>query len=64
MRTDSLAALARISKAQRGAFTRKQALGAGFTLDAIKSRVRRGTWRRLYPGVYTAVPGKHRVRCL
>ncbi len=51
------AALDRIARAQRGVFSRKQALRAGLTEDAIKSRVRRGTWRRLYTGVYTDAPG-------
>jgi hypothetical protein len=43
---------------QHGAFSREQALGAGISLDAIKSRVRRGTWRRLYSGVYATEQGR------
>lgn len=50
-------ALDRIARAQHGVFSRKQALRAGLTKQAIKSRARRGTWRRLYPGVYTAGQG-------
>ncbi|HEX6525910.1 MAG TPA: type IV toxin-antitoxin system AbiEi family antitoxin domain-containing protein [Streptosporangiaceae bacterium] len=54
-------ALDRIARAQHGVFSRKQALRAGLTKQAIKSRVRRGTWRRLYAGVYmtsTAPPDR------
>jgi hypothetical protein len=33
-------------------------VAGGVAPDAIGSRVRRGTWRRLYYGVYTDVPGR------
>jgi hypothetical protein len=49
--------LDRIARLQHDAFTRQQALLAGVAPDAIESRVRRGTWRRLYYGVYTDVAG-------
>jgi hypothetical protein len=43
---------------QGNVFTRQQALQAGgVTPSAIGSRVRRGSWRRLYWGVYTNKPG-------
>jgi hypothetical protein len=50
--------LDRLARQQHSAFTRQQALRAGgVTPLAIESRVRRGTWRRLYYGVYTNVAG-------
>jgi hypothetical protein len=50
--------LGRIARLQHGAFTREQALLAGgVAAEAVKSRVRRKTWRRLYYGVYTNVAG-------
>jgi hypothetical protein len=50
--------LDRIARLQHDAFTREQALAVGgVALEAVKSRVRRGTWRRLYRGVYTDVAG-------
>jgi very-short-patch-repair endonuclease len=45
-------ALSRITRAQHGVISRKQASGAGLTDDAVRSRVRRGTWRQVYRGVY------------
>ena len=51
------AELDRIARLQHDAFTCQQALLAGLAPDAIESRVRRGTWRRLYYGVYTDVAG-------
>jgi hypothetical protein len=50
--------LGRVVRLQHDAFTREQALTAGgIAAEAVKSRVRRKTWRRLYYGVYTDVPG-------
>jgi hypothetical protein len=46
------AGLAKDAEMQHGVFSRKQALAAGLTDDAVRSRVRRKTWRRLYAGVY------------
>jgi hypothetical protein len=58
MGSDLPGELDRITRLQHGAFTREQALVAGgVAAEAIKSRVRRRTWRRLYYGVYTDVPG-------
>jgi hypothetical protein len=46
--------LALIAKDQHEVFTREQALRAGgIAAETVKSRVRRGNWRRLYHGVYT-----------
>jgi hypothetical protein len=50
--------LNRITRLQHDVFTREQALlVGGIAAEAVKSRVRRGTWRRLYYGVYTSVRG-------
>jgi hypothetical protein len=49
--------LDQIASRQGSVFTRQQALEVGVASDAIGSRVRRGTWRRLYYGVYTNDPG-------
>jgi very-short-patch-repair endonuclease len=50
-------ALAKVTQAQHGVFSRRQALlASGLSPDAIKSRVRRETWRRVFPGVYTTSP--------
>lgn len=38
---------------QGGVFSRRQALSGGYAASGIDARVRRGTWRALYPGVYT-----------
>jgi hypothetical protein len=50
--------LSRIARAQKGVFTRRQALRAGVTRDAVNAKVRHRTWRRLYPGVYTTGLGR------
>jgi hypothetical protein len=39
---------------QGDVFSRRQALSGGYAASAIDARVRRGTWRALYPGVYTS----------
>ena len=42
--------------------TRTQVLGAAGTDDVIRARLRRGSWRRMYPGVYATFsgePGRH-----
>ena len=58
MSSDLPPELGRTARLQHGVFTREQALLAGgISAEAVKSRVRRGTWRRLYHGVYTDVPG-------
>jgi len=51
------AGLRNLIRLQRGTFSRAQALAAGFPADVIAARVRRGTWRRVYPGVYTTNTG-------
>jgi hypothetical protein len=43
---------------QAHVFSRRQALGGGYAASAIDARVRRKTWRCLYPGVYTDVAGE------
>jgi hypothetical protein len=46
------------ARLQHGVFSRRQALRAGLTVDLIRARVRRGTWRGVYPGVYTTSDGE------
>lgn len=46
--------LATRARARCGAFTRKQALEAGFTQRQVESRLTRRAWRPLHPGVYCA----------
>jgi hypothetical protein len=47
-----------VAQYQHGVFSRRQALRAGMSADAIKALVRRGTWRVILPGVYTASTGE------
>jgi very-short-patch-repair endonuclease len=51
-RTHREAALVRATDRQYGAFTRQQALDAGFTPAAIKQRLNRGTWMLVDHNVY------------
>ncbi len=44
--------LARLSESQYGAFSRRQALQAGFTPDMIDGRLANRYWIRMYRGVY------------
>ena len=43
---------------QRGVLARAQVLSAGLSEDAIAVRLRRGSWQRLYPGVYATFSGQ------
>jgi hypothetical protein len=47
----------RLIVAQHGMFSRRQALRAGLSVGTVDARVRRGTWRRVFPGVYTTITG-------
>ncbi|HLI40809.1 MAG TPA: type IV toxin-antitoxin system AbiEi family antitoxin domain-containing protein [Streptosporangiaceae bacterium] len=58
MTVEMPASLRNLIRIQHGVFSRDQAIQAGLTRDMIKSRVRRGTWRRLAPGVYTVLTGR------
>lgn len=57
MTNDLPPSLARIVRAQQGVVTRRQALRAGLTSAAVRSRHRAGTWRQLYRGVYVTHGG-------
>ena len=46
------ARLALVAVGQSGAFTRSQALGAGFRPAQVERRVRTGGWERVHPRVY------------
>ena len=54
MKRDMPSALIRL---QEGVFSRKQALDAGLTAKMIEARVRSGTWRTVFRGVYTNAAG-------
>ena len=43
---------------QSGVVSRSQILEAGLTKDIIYTRLGRGSWRQLYPGVYAAFSGE------
>lgn len=45
-------AFERLLRAQHCAFTRRQAIARGVSDARIRTRVRRGQWLRLYPGVF------------
>jgi hypothetical protein len=50
-------ALGAARRRQHGAFTLAQARGAGHSRDAVRRRVRNGTWQELAPRVYTVANG-------
>jgi hypothetical protein len=58
MREELPASLSALVRIQHGVFSRKQALRAGFTRNAIDARVRHRTWRSIHPGVYTTLTGE------
>lgn len=43
---------------QRGILSRGQLLDAGLSGGLVSSRLRRGSWRRVYPGVYSTTSGE------
>src|SRR5580692_6508560 len=47
-----------LAKDQQGVITRAQAITAGLSADAIRRRVRSGTWRRVARGVYSIYNSK------
>lgn len=51
-------ALRDLAEQQCGVIFRRQALEAGVSADTVKSRLRRGTWRALQPGVYSTFTGE------
>jgi hypothetical protein len=56
------AAFEQLRKIQANVFSRGQALHGGFAASAIDARLRRGTWRSLYPGVYIYATNELRWR--
>jgi hypothetical protein len=52
------AGLDNLAMAQEGMLAREQALAAGLSPAAIRERLSRGSWQRIYPGVYAAFTGK------
>jgi hypothetical protein len=45
------------ARQQCGVVSREQALASGMTSAAVKWRLNRGSWQRIYPGVYAAFSG-------
>jgi very-short-patch-repair endonuclease len=50
--------LEQLGESQQGVLTRRQALGAGLTIDTIRARVDSGRWQRIYPGVFAMFSGE------
>lgn len=49
--------LCRLARWQQGILTSGQASSGGLTKDMVRSRVRQGSWQRLYSGVYATFSG-------
>lgn len=49
--------LSRMAYWQQGILTGSQAVSGGLTRNIVRSRVRRGSWQRLYSGVYATFSG-------
>ncbi len=58
MSTELPASLGNLNRNQGGVFTRRQAIRAGLSEGLVDARLRRGAWRAVYPGVYTALNGQ------
>jgi hypothetical protein len=58
MATDLPPILRRLCAEQSGVITRFQILDAGLTKDIIYSRISRGSWQPVYPGIYAAFSGE------
>jgi hypothetical protein len=56
--TDLPPELREIAQFQSGVIARTQVVRAGLSADLISSRLRRGSWRRLQPGVYASSSGE------
>jgi hypothetical protein len=50
--------LSEIAMIQRGILSRAQILATGLTDEVIVARLSRGSWQRMYPGVYAAFSGE------
>jgi very-short-patch-repair endonuclease len=58
MPADLPPALRALAEFQRGVLSRAQVTSAGLSPDAILARISRGSWQRLYPGVYATFSGE------
>jgi hypothetical protein len=58
MATDIPPELRELAAAQCGVLSRGQIHGASLSTDVVRSRLRRGSWRRIYPGVYSTWSGE------
>jgi hypothetical protein len=57
MSNDIPPGLGDVARFQAGVVSRQQALRSGLSRSAITSKVRRGRWRQIYPGVYATFSG-------
>jgi hypothetical protein len=57
MSNDIPPALSDAARFQAGMVARRQALRSGMSSNAIASKVKRGRWRKIYPGVYATFSG-------
>jgi Transcriptional regulator, AbiEi antitoxin/Protein of unknown function (DUF559) len=46
-----------LARFQAGVISRRQAVGSGLSSSAVASKVARGRWRKIYPGVYATFTG-------
>lgn len=58
MATELPPKLTEIATIQRGILSRAQVLAAGLTDGVIVARLSRGSWQRMYPGVYAVFSGE------
>jgi hypothetical protein len=58
MAADLPARLRAIAESQRGILSSSQIRQAGLTRSIVKSRLRRGSWQRLHPGIYATFSGE------
>jgi hypothetical protein len=58
MSTDLPVRLRAVAEAQHGILSSAQIQQAGLTRGIVNSRLRRGSWRRLHPGVYATFSGE------
>jgi len=58
MATDLPPELRELAELQAGVLSRQQIIGAGLSSEIVSSRLRRGSWQQVYPGVYCTSSGE------
>ncbi len=56
--TDLPMEITELARFQSGILSRRQVLAAGLSRGVFRSRLRRGSWQRLHPGVYAVFSGE------